>query len=312
MLFYTHWNRGKKKTSQMECPICLRQTEIVEITYWKGYTLYQCRNCDIQFWNPMRNLGARWYEASLETRSTLSTPDKLNWYHFQFLRDRPVPRGRLLDVGCGTGVFLYEVSKYGYKVTGVDFNRKLINYGRNTFSLSDLYPMSFQEFIEHNPKAKFDVITCFEVLEHIDNPVEFVKSVKNLTRYIVLSVPNRAIPFKNLYQAKGDYPPKHLTRWNVKVLKNFLNNNGLIVEKIMVDGNKKDISKVFIKFLGKKFLPWVYNVYKKEMLTADTHIDEHRKKCNIEVLAEIFAVPLTILLQPLKIGPNIYCVAEVK
>lgn len=75
---------------------------------------------------------------------------------------------RMLDVGCGPGLFLIEAKKRGWEVYGTEFTTEQINYlkkqGIKT-SLGKLTPDNFE-------KESFDVIISSEVIEHINNPIE--------------------------------------------------------------------------------------------------------------------------------------------
>lgn len=86
---------------------------------------------------------------------------------------------RLLDVGCGTGVFLHVARDAGYDVTGIepsiDSSRRAREKGlsimQGTITDSEL------EF--HEP---FDIITMWDVLEHVDSPAEFLSRGASLLR----------------------------------------------------------------------------------------------------------------------------------
>src|SRR5438132_718109 len=82
-------------------------------------------------------------------------------------------------------------------------------------------------FAAQNPGEKFDVVTFFEVLEHQAAPAEFLRSVKSCLKprgSIALSVPNRERWLTG--PDVLDYPPNHFLRWNVGVLKRFLEMQG--------------------------------------------------------------------------------------
>jgi len=79
--------------------------------------------------------------------------------------------------------------------------------------------MSFDEFFSKNKEEKFDIITFFEVLEHIDNPLKFIQNLRGLLKpggKIVLSTPSRNRILANL--ASWDFPPHHLSRWDIEAV----------------------------------------------------------------------------------------------
>lgn len=162
-------------------------------------------------------------------------PLPINWWHRQFLISNETYGKELLDIGCGAGRFLHEAKNLGYKVSGIDFNSESIRIAKNRFGLADVERLSVESYATRHPDKKFDVITFFEVLEHMDDPNKFITQVKSRLRpggFIALSVPNRRRFLDSL--GEGDYPPHHLTRWNTKALGNFIERHGFEIKKMTV------------------------------------------------------------------------------
>jgi SAM-dependent methyltransferase len=99
------------------------------------------------------------------------------------------PYGKtLLDYGCGRGECLDYATKAGFKVLGTDVDPECVNlsarYGP-TCELNLHDPLS-----QFGPKS-FDVVTCFHVLEHVENPKRALSAIAKISReYVVLAVPN--------------------------------------------------------------------------------------------------------------------------
>lgn len=83
-----------------------------------------------------------------------------------------VPRGRLLDVGCGHGVLLAEARARGYEVLGLDLAAGPVRHAREELGL----PVRDVPLEEFRPQASeaFDVIVLADVLEHVADPVEAI------------------------------------------------------------------------------------------------------------------------------------------
>lgn len=99
------------------------------------------------------------------------------------------PQGKtLLDYGCGRGESLDLATKAGFEVLGTDVDPQCVSlagqYGRTCrLDLND--PLA-----QFGPQS-FDVVTCFHVLEHVDNPKEVLVTLRKIARdYVVLAVPN--------------------------------------------------------------------------------------------------------------------------
>jgi ubiquinone/menaquinone biosynthesis C-methylase UbiE len=179
----------------------------------------------------MKSPGAEWYETSLDL-----TPFRpvwlFHWAQKQFLKDRQAKGGKLLDIGCGVGDFLFQAHNAGYAVTGIDFSPKFIGIARRRFAFENLYPLTLDRFIAQKPDNKYDVITFFEVMEHLDNIIDFLDSVKVLLKpggCVACSVPNRE-RWRFLSPPEAwDYPPYHFTRWNPQALVNLFQSRGFCV-----------------------------------------------------------------------------------
>jgi SAM-dependent methyltransferase len=188
----------------------------------RHWTLRECSVCGVQAWHPMKNPGPEWYEShhGYPWMQWLP-PAKPRWQHREYLKDRPAPGGRLLDVGCGTGAFLAAARDAGYQVTGVDFAEGSIRAARSRFGLDSLHTATLEDFARQEHPGSFDVVTFFEVLEHQDNLTAFMDSVKRLLKprgFVALSVPNRD-RWPPATNDPWDLPPHHFTRWNAPALR---------------------------------------------------------------------------------------------
>lgn len=85
--------------------------------------------------------------------------------------------GRILDVGCGDGHFLAVAAQRGWKVYGTEFTDEAVAVGKKNGA--EIFKGRIQEF---NLADNFDVITSFEVLEHIYDLREHTASIYSLLR----------------------------------------------------------------------------------------------------------------------------------
>lgn len=212
----------------IECPVCFKMTEKITFEAWKKYILYRCKQCDVVFSHPFVAGDSLWYKES-GIYELARFHNKLYWHHGQFLKDPPLGH-TILDIGCNNGVFLHHAEKLGYEVTGMDFNNNSLEAGRQAFGLKKLFCCTLEDFAQKFPDEKFDVITVFEVLEHLDHPNDFLDAVKSLLKpsgYIAISVPNRNMMINPL--GDTDYPPHHLTKWSALALDNFMKAHGFMI-----------------------------------------------------------------------------------
>lgn len=81
----------------------------------------------------------------------------------------------ILDFGCGLGFFLDAAFDFDFRVHGVEFNRHAIEYIRKRY----VYPVStFDEFKLSN--GRYDVITMFDVIEHLRDPFAIIDRAHEL------------------------------------------------------------------------------------------------------------------------------------
>jgi len=92
---------------------------------------------------------------------------------------------KLIDLGCGSGGFIYECGNRFAEIAGFDLNQKVSDIHKN----SGITCYNSLEEIPDN----YDVVTLFHVIEHIPEPWNFLREVKDkfsLAKDIVIEVPN--------------------------------------------------------------------------------------------------------------------------
>ena len=220
------------------CPVCTEKTDfnfIQDHQNEKGkWSLYQCLKCQAQFWLPFENPGPMHYERSYIVRESTG-PQFLYGYHKKFLKlVKNIPVGsKILDIGFGTGDLLAELAKRRCNVWGMDIDKNGVEFAQNYFGLKNLYALSDKDFFNLPNLPKFDMITFFELIEHLDNPLEFIQRVSGALKEegkVVVSSPSRERVLPNLLEC--DFPPHHLIRWNKESMENLFSKAGLEVEKV--------------------------------------------------------------------------------
>jgi 2-polyprenyl-3-methyl-5-hydroxy-6-metoxy-1,4-benzoquinol methylase len=144
---------------------------------------------------------------------------------------------KILDVGCGPGLFLIEAKKRGWDVYGTEYTDKQLEYlenkGINTLK-GKLNDDSFEDEI-------FDIIISSEVIEHINNPLEEMRHFHRLLRkggLVYITTPNfNAI---ERFLLKGNYNiieyPEHLCYFTPKTIDILLTRCGFEKLKITTTG----------------------------------------------------------------------------
>jgi len=131
------------------------------------------------------------------------------------------PSHNVLEIGCSTGHFLDLIRECVSTCTGIELDKKYAKFARDKLNLN-VYdkPIEKIEFDE-----KFDIIFMFQVLEHIPDPIEFLKLCKkNLKKNgrIYIEVPNLDDALYSVYQnpkfKEFYFRAPHLYYYNKKTL----------------------------------------------------------------------------------------------
>ena len=100
---------------------------------------------------------------------------------------------RCLDAGSSSGEFVYLLNSKGFIAQGVEANIPYAEYSQTQLEI----PVSISPFSEFKSEEKFDLITMFHVLEHLENPIRDISHLGNLLKlggYFVIEVPNILYP----------------------------------------------------------------------------------------------------------------------
>ena len=148
------------------------------------------KNKELQkFYNSVYLKGEEKHFTSFVTKGSITDEAKevlqeLNWKNKQ-----------VLDVGCGTGLFAYNVSKEGAKhVHGIDFSKEAIDIAKKTHKN---YNLQYDVLDALDIKSKYDVIISLGTLEHMDNPLAMLKILKKHLKKngkIIITSPNWTNP----------------------------------------------------------------------------------------------------------------------
>ncbi|MCB4755514.1 MAG: methyltransferase domain-containing protein [Elusimicrobia bacterium] len=214
------------------CPVCAA-TEITAVKKHEGFDLYFCGACGLRFSHPMEHPGQQWYEDSdiyQEVEWNIPSTEKLGgrWEFAEALRIIGPPPATILDIGCGRGDFLKLADSHGHRIKGIDLNKHLIQVAQKHFRLNDVELTSLENFSKNHPQEQFDVITAFELLEHLPSPQYFIKACFNHLKpggRLILSIPGFH-RFPLWFNKEVDAPPHHFTLWSSASLEILFSQNG--------------------------------------------------------------------------------------
>jgi len=235
----------------MKCPICLglcRPTgenyslrEVFESWLALGYPfsenvmkeyagatilrLHQCGQCGFGFFDPTI-LGTREFydELSRTGSSWYYLEDK--WEYQCALDDLPLGE-RVIDIGCGPGFFLERCRKRGLIAEGVELNPTAAAIARaKGFVVHEVLLGA----LSRTHRDAYDVVSMFQVLEHVEDPASTVADALACLRpggLLIIGVPNAEGILGRMSQLPANVPPHHVTRWTPKSLAELARRFGL-------------------------------------------------------------------------------------
>ena len=204
------------------------------------FTLVRCNHCGLMYLDPRpspEDMAAYYpeeYEAHIGTqKQRLSWLRRLDYEYGIHKRYRAIMRytetGHMLDIGCASGAFLDGMRERGWSVAGIEPSTRAAAYARRELGLQ------IQNTVLENAElapASFDLVTMWNVLEHLSDPQESLQRLGEVLRpggLLVFAVPNLhsldRILFKQ-YWAGYDLP-RHLYTFPSDVLERMVRAAGL-------------------------------------------------------------------------------------
>jgi 2-polyprenyl-3-methyl-5-hydroxy-6-metoxy-1,4-benzoquinol methylase len=200
--------------------------------------LCKCGSCGFVFSQAIPTLEELEEHYKGYGRNDYLSPITIKRYHELLDKMEPYRKtGRLLDVGCGIGYFLDVAKERGWEVYGTEYTDEAVDICVSkgiTMHKGQLDPKNY-------PAGYFDVITSFEVIEHINNPLLELAHFRTVLRkggLVYVTTPN----FNSLlrYRLKSAYNiicyPEHLSYYTPKTLRNVFKISGFRTIKIETTG----------------------------------------------------------------------------
>ena len=180
--------------TKAHCPVCPSVAALTVETAESPYRVMRCSGCGLVYVDPAPDAAdlSRHYSCDYYAEWVSSPADKRRRMWARRLPGdlRVTSAGRLLDVGCGDGVFLNLAVESGWTVEGTEVSawaaeHATRNIGRSVFC-GEIWDAGF-------PAGSFDVVTLWHVLEHMSSPVRVLEEVRRVLKpagRLVVAVPN--------------------------------------------------------------------------------------------------------------------------
>lgn len=220
-----------------KCLIC-SSVSIKPIAGYEATHLCKCNSCGFVFAQAIPTLEELEKHYEGYGRNDYLSPLTIKRYHEILDKMEPFRKtNRLIDVGCGIGYFLEVAKERGWEVYGTEYTNEAIQICEAKGIKMHKGPLNPADY----DSESFDVITSFEVIEHINNPQEELNYFNQILRkngLVYCTTPN----FNSLlrYRLKEKYNiicyPEHLSYYTPRTLKRIFKLKGFSSQKIESTG----------------------------------------------------------------------------
>lgn len=242
------------------CPVCNLNNGIAQKFNKNGCFIYSCSDCGLLFVFPQpeeKDLLAFYSESYFrrgnkynpKIKSLSYDPNLQNDLMKMKLLNKYKSSGRLLDVGCAMGGFLKIANEQGFEVEGVEVAETAAQYVKQNLGIK----VSNCDLPNANLGAEsFDIITLWDVFEHLKNPNPVLAEVHRLLRpggLVFISTGDASSLWARL---SGRYwqlltPSQHMFFYTPKSLRKILELNKFSVRKIIHSGKRATLDFILFK-----------------------------------------------------------------
>ena len=232
-----------KKESEFFCPLCGGR-EGSRYLEKSGYLLMECMSC--QLISPNVNFEGilddvyddpayvdnveKEILSTYEYRKNQYAPERLS-YILKHSDGIAKSNLRLLDVGCGPGYFLSHLQEQGIQYKGLELAKFLVKICKQRgLNVED-------SLLEDEPAEAYNVITLFDVLEHLKNPIGLFKTLNDklsVGGYVLAYTPNiHSLAYHLMEEQQTTLAPyQHLGFYNAKSLELLAKKTGFVIHRI--------------------------------------------------------------------------------
>ncbi|MEM7467081.1 MAG: class I SAM-dependent methyltransferase [Pseudomonadota bacterium] len=224
-------------SKMIDCPVCAGHS-FSHLFTKQNEDFVVCDSCGLMLINPRpaMQLVKETYDQDYSEHYIQKAEKKLkrcaNWV--ARVKKQFQPTGRWLDVGCSAGFVVKAAEQAGFDAYGVELERAAVNYASEHLNLSQVRAGTLEE--QQYPDNYFDVISMYDVIEHVPNLNSIVAELKRLLRadgVIEIRTPDLGhwqTP-KVLSNWKEVKPSEHLYYFDKRTLVQLFSNHQLRLKK---------------------------------------------------------------------------------
>lgn len=231
---------------EVDCYLCASTRR--RIRFSEGpFRLVECMDCGLVYTTPQldsEGLSALYQESYWESTRAR------DYGYMNYVRDRDLyvrtfrkrlatltphrKSGRLLDVGCAAGFFLAVAREAGFEGHGIDVAAPMVRYAREELGLENIREGTLES--AGYPDAHFDIITLWDVVEHLSDPAGLLEECRRVLKpggLLVLETQNVHSPFARVMGRRWHHFKmlEHLYHFDPKTCTALLDRAGFEVQQ---------------------------------------------------------------------------------
>ncbi|MBX3290080.1 MAG: class I SAM-dependent methyltransferase [Acidobacteria bacterium] len=232
-----------------ECPVC-QNTKFKKLFSKNQKDFWKCISCGLQKQHPLptESILREYYELSYRSgmyETFSSEGDLKEMTAKQRLKEicrRIRPSGKWLDVGASTGVFVKTLLEGSINAEGIEISETAVSLAKENG-----LPVKAGTLETHLTDEKYDAITAFDLIEHLIDPITFLKTAHSKLKpdgYLIMTMPNLNSLSRYIMRSRWYFyiPEEHLHYFNPFIIRKLLERNNFNV-----------------LFVGTTYKPMTYN-----------------------------------------------------
>lgn len=197
---------------RINCALCGKH-DVVHLYTVGTRHIVRCNHDGLVYVDPQPSDATltRWYNEGYFTDTKRQHDDYLGYY--AYLDEKPlliryfknkisyltnyIPKGNILEVGCGHGFFLEAACGTGIHVSGIDVSREAVSYAKKHGGDVRVGMLTSKTY----PQDSFDGVVAFQLIEHIQEPAAFLRIVYQIMKpggVVMFTTPNEGGYLKKL------------------------------------------------------------------------------------------------------------------
>lgn len=213
----------------------ISEVDLIRCHCDEAVDLLECHACGFQFFDP-RMAGDEKFYHSLDVGADLYYNKSRPEFKVAITLAKKRGYSTVFDIGCGSGSFLDLAKKSGLETFGLELNTGAADEAGAKGH--QIWKALIDDTFASAHRGKYDLVTLFQVMEHVSQPVELLAKASELLTHrgsLMISVPNRQGTYKLFPLDPHQWPPHHVSRWRAEDFKKLATEANLKLESISGD-----------------------------------------------------------------------------